>query len=52
MATTITVIGQGGIQVGSTKTPVGLATGIPPELHLNQWGLYRLDLNPNPQDRA
>ncbi len=49
--TTVTVTGQGGLMIGGTSTPIGVGTGVPPELHINQWGLYRLDLGPKPAER-
>lgn len=49
---TVSVIGAGGGKIASPTTPIGQSAGAPPELHLNQWGVYRIDVNPNPQDRA
>lgn len=53
MPTIVTVTGQGGMQMGSTNTPIGVYAGsVPPELHGNQWGVLRLDLGSKPQERT
>lgn len=50
--TAITVVGAGGVQVGGDSRPNGLQAGSPPELHTTQWGLYRLDVQPRPEERT
>jgi hypothetical protein len=53
MATSVSVTGQGGIQVSSTTTAIGQNAGsAPPELHGNQWGILRIDIGPRPEERT
>ncbi len=44
MATAVTVTGQGGMQMAGTTQAISAGTGLPPELHITQWGLQRLDI--------
>jgi hypothetical protein len=53
MPSSAVIVGSGGVRVSSTTTPIGqLAGSVPPELHLNQWGILRLDIGPTPQERS
>lgn len=52
MATAITVVGAGGVTAGGPSHATGLKAGSPPELQTSQWGLYRIDLQPQPQERT
>lgn len=52
MATSVTVTGQGGIKMGGTSIAMGQGAGPPPELHLTQWGLYRLDIGHRPEEKV
>jgi len=52
MATSVSVTGLGGIKVGSDSTPIAAQRGAPPELHFNQWGLYRFDVRPREEESS
>lgn len=47
------VVGAGGVDAGGDEAvSFGIGAGQPPELHLNQWGLYRIDVEPVPAERV
>lgn len=50
MATTVTIVGSGGVQVSTDNTPIAAQAGVPPELHGSQWGLYRFDVRPREEE--